>query len=214
MTSNILSNPSAIITVVINLALISLSSQLQFADAFTAQTRSSTFAIHRLNHIHANINCQQLNAKSINNDNHDENINNDKNNNKNKAAVTRRETISKASSFLLAATSASMGIFTTNSQPANAGPGLVQFPCNYKLMNTYHFMRSGESLLESENILSSNPLFLTNRNDALSEVGIGQVEAACVDMMEHGVNPSVLKYGLAAKSIDTANIIATQMLVS
>ena len=74
-------------------------------------------------------------------------------------------------------------------------------------------MRAGESMLESEGILSTNPLFLTNRNDALSNTGIEQVEAACRKMLEHDVNPSVLKYSLAAKSIDTANIIATQMLV-
>ena len=43
-------------------------------------------------------------------------------------------------------------------QAANAG--LVQFPCDYDLMNTYHFMRAGESLLESQNLLSTNPLFL------------------------------------------------------
>ena len=43
-------------------------------------------------------------------------------------------------------------------QAANAG--LVQFPCDYNLMNTYHFMRAGESLLESQNLLSTNPLFL------------------------------------------------------
>ena len=45
-----------------------------------------------------------------------------------------------------------------DTQPSRAG--LVQFPCNYELMNTYHFMRAGESLLESEDIISSNPLFL------------------------------------------------------
>lgn len=96
-------------------------------------------------------------------------------------------------------------------EPANAG--LVQFPCDYNLMNTYHLMRAGESLLESEGILSTNPLFLTNRNDALSPNGIEQVEAASRNMLERDINPSVLKYSLAAKSMDTANIIATQMLV-
>ncbi len=43
-------------------------------------------------------------------------------------------------------------------EPSKAG--LVQFPVDYQLMNTYHVMRSGESLLESQDILSSNPLFL------------------------------------------------------
>ncbi len=121
-----------------------------------------------------------------------------------RAEVTRRTLISTCSLF-----STSLLI---DPQPSNAG--LVQFPCKYDLMNTYHLMRAGESLLESENILSTNPLFLTNRDDALSGTGIEQVEAACIEMIQHDVYPSVVKYSLAAKSIDTANIIATQMQVS
>ncbi len=42
--------------------------------------------------------------------------------------------------------------------PSNAG--LVQFPCNYDLMNTYHFLRAGESLLEQNDLISTNPLFM------------------------------------------------------
>jgi hypothetical protein len=39
--------------------------------------------------------------------------------------------------------------------------GLVTFPCPQgSLMNTYHLMRAGQSLLEEKNILSTNPLFL------------------------------------------------------
>ena len=98
-------------------------------------------------------------------------------------------------------------------KPHPSRAGLVQFPCTYNLMNTYHLMRAGESLLESQDIMSTNPLFLTNRDDALSPYGIEQVEAACIDMMNHDVNPSVLRYSLAAKSIDTANVIASQMQV-
>ena len=47
---------------------------------------------------------------------------------------------------------------TADSQPSSAG--LVQFPCDYNLMNTYHFMRAGESLLEGDGFLSTNPLFM------------------------------------------------------
>lgn len=118
--------------------------------------------------------------------------------------MTRRTSLLTSYSFL----SASLFL---KPKPSNAG--LVQFPCNYNLMNTYHFMRAGESLLESQDILSTNPLFLTNRDDALSDLGREQVQAACNDMLEHDVNPSVLKYSLASKSIDTANIIANEMLV-
>jgi len=45
-----------------------------------------------------------------------------------------------------------------NSLPASAG--LVFFPCVNGLKNTYHLMRAGESLLETQDILSTNPLFL------------------------------------------------------
>lgn len=64
--------------------------------------------------------------------------------------------------------------------PANAvgKGGLVQFPCRPgELRNTYHLMRAGESFLEEEGILSTNPLFLTNRDDALTVLGTAQVEA-------------------------------------
>lgn len=92
--------------------------------------------------------------------------------------------------------------------------GLVQFPCDPgELMNTYHLMRAGQSGLEAEGILSTNPLFLTNREDALTELGLAQVEEACNEMMARGINPSVVKYSLASKCIDTANVVATKMFV-
>ena len=47
-----------------------------------------------------------------------------------------------------------------NVEPAHAR-GLVKFPIKEgKLLNKYHFMRAGESLLEEEGVLSTNPLFL------------------------------------------------------
>ncbi|KAL7530975.1 hypothetical protein ACHAWF_003582 [Thalassiosira exigua] len=92
--------------------------------------------------------------------------------------------------------------------------GLVQFPCPPgALTNTYHLMRAGESGLEAEGVLSTNSLFLTNREDALTDLGIAQVEEACDQMMSKGINPSVVKYSLAAKCIDAANIVATKMMV-
>jgi hypothetical protein len=38
--------------------------------------------------------------------------------------------------------------------------GLMQFPCEGPLSNTYYFMRAGQSLMEADNIWSTNPLFL------------------------------------------------------
>ena len=45
------------------------------------------------------------------------------------------------------------------SSVANAR-GLIRFPCEDPLLNTYHFMRAGSSLLEVEDVWSTNPLFL------------------------------------------------------
>lgn len=97
-----------------------------------------------------------------------------------------------------------------------AGPAvadLIQFPITSNLKNTYHFMRAGESLLESQDIFSSNPLFLTNREDALSPLGLEQVQESCQILLSRDVNPSLVKFSLAAKSIDSANIVADKMLI-
>ena len=95
--------------------------------------------------------------------------------------------------------------------PATAqARGLVQFPCA-ELGNTYHFIRAGESLMEEENVWSTNPLFLTNRDSALSEEGIRQVEATCEYLKEQDINPTIVMYSLAASSMDTANIIGREL---
>lgn len=122
------------------------------------------------------------------------------------AMVTRRRLLQ----FSTAAAIASSSIL---GNPYHANAELVQFPCNYKLMNTYHIMRAGESILESQDILSTNPLFLTNREDALSSKGREQVEATCNDMERRDVNPSVIKYAISAKCVDTVDIISTQLQV-
>ena len=89
--------------------------------------------------------------------------------------------------------------------------GLVRFPCNDKpLLNTYHFMRAGSSLLEIEDVWSTNPLFLTNREAALSEQGEEEVRQACNLLKKSGLNPSIVRYSLAASSIDTANIVGAE----
>ena len=56
--------------------------------------------------------------------------------------------------------SASILALTLTGIPKPSFAGLVQFPCDYVLMNKYHFMRAGESLLESENVLSTNPMYM------------------------------------------------------
>ena len=92
--------------------------------------------------------------------------------------------------------------------------GLVQFPCNEgALMNRYHLMRAGQSGLEEKNVLSTNPLFLTNSEDGLTALGMLQVEEACSKMIQSNINPSVVKYSLASKCIETANMIANTLMV-
>ncbi|KAL9186147.1 hypothetical protein ACHAXT_005385 [Thalassiosira profunda] len=91
--------------------------------------------------------------------------------------------------------------------------GLVRFPCKEPFLNTYHFLRAGSSLLEVEDIWSTNPLFLTNREAALSEIGEAQVREACRYLKSTGSNPTVVRYSLAAASIDSANIVGEELRV-
>mmetsp|Transcript_25085 Transcript_25085/g.54702 ORF Transcript_25085/g.54702 Transcript_25085/m.54702 type:complete len:607 (+) Transcript_25085:94-1914(+) len=108
--------------------------------------------------------------------------------------------------------SAFLGALASYPLPAQAR--LVRFPCKPgELKNNYNFMRSGESLLESEGMWGSNPLFLTNRENALSDAGAEQVRMACADMLERDLNPSVVLYPTAANAIDTADIVATEMRI-
>jgi hypothetical protein len=96
-------------------------------------------------------------------------------------------------------------------QPAQAH--LVQFPCKEGLKNTYHFMRAGESLLEEQNMWGTNPLFLNNREAALSKKGIDQVHQACQVMEEAGLSLSVIKFSIAANAMDTSDIVAADLQV-
>jgi broad specificity phosphatase PhoE len=91
---------------------------------------------------------------------------------------------------------------------------LVQFPCPKGLQNNYHFMRAGESLLEADNKLGTNPLFLTNRENGLSALGQEQVHAAAQLMEQQSINPSVVKFSLAANAMDTADIVGDDLQVS
>eukprot|EP00804_Cyclotella_cryptica_P001723 CCRYP_009100-RC/>CCRYP_009100-RC protein AED:0.04 eAED:0.04 QI:96/1/1/1/0.71/0.62/8/2625/521 len=107
---------------------------------------------------------------------------------------------------------AAISIFGLQGDIANAR-GLARFPCKEPLLNTYHFMRSGSSLLEEENIWSTNPLFLTNREAALSEFGESQVRNACKMLLSSGISPTVVRYSLAAACVDSANIVGEELKV-
>ena len=77
-------------------------------------------------------------------------------------AGSRRSFIKFASSCISGIISSSGPMSMHLARPENSNAmGLVTFPCfEGSLMNKYHVMRAGQSLLEEENILSTNPLFL------------------------------------------------------
>lgn len=97
--------------------------------------------------------------------------------------------------------------------PVAQARGLVQFPLKEPLLNSYHFMRAGTSLLDERDIYSTNPLFLTNRDDALSPAGQEQIVNAC-QLLKSPTNhllPTVVRFSLAACCVDTANVVAREL---
>ena len=89
---------------------------------------------------------------------------------------------------------------------ASHARGLVRFPCDKPLLNIYHLMHAGTSLLEEEDIWSTNPLFLTNREDCLSPKGREEVTAASEILRTS--RPTLIKYSLAASAMDSADIVS------
>ncbi|KAL7581726.1 hypothetical protein ACA910_022265 [Epithemia clementina (nom. ined.)] len=72
-------------------------------------------------------------------------------------------------------------------------------------------MRVGTTLLEEDDIWSTNPLFLTNRDDALSPTGEDQITASCQQLKKADLSPTVVRHSLAAACVDTARIIAREL---
>ena len=119
--------------------------------------------------------------------------------------------LSSSSSSTTTTATTTTNVYTSsrfqNRMVANAR-GLVQFPCTQPLLNRYHIMRAGTTLLEEQNIWSTNPLFLTNREAALSAKGRMEVERAAQELLDYSrIPPSVIKYSLAASATDTATIL-------
>ena len=99
------------------------------------------------------------------------------------------------------------------SKPAIAS-GLLRFPCIEPLHNQYHFMRAGTSILEEQDIWTTNPLFLTNREGgALSVEGQKQVKIAIEQLQQYNIQPSVIRHSLAANAMDTASMIRDELKV-
>ena len=53
----------------------------------------------------------------------------------------------------------------------------------------------------------------TNRESALSENGILQIEEACRHLKAEEINPTVVRYSLAASAIDTADIVGRELKI-
>ena len=134
--------------------------------------------------------------------------------NSNDHAGTRRTFFQQAAmttvTSILGITSASK---ISSPQPCHAS-GLLRFPCVEPLHNTYHLMRAGTSIMEEQDIISTNPLFLTNRVEAaLSPRGIQQVLQAAQKLQDANIQPSAIRHSLAASSMDTAGIIRDKLNV-
>jgi len=99
--------------------------------------------------------------------------------------------------------------------PAHAG-SLVLFPVGSNtqiLKNRYHFMRAGLSELEEQSIYSTNPLFLTNRENELSSTGESVVlnqALKTLKSLEDGF-PTIAYHSLAANGMDTGDLIAREL---
>jgi broad specificity phosphatase PhoE len=107
----------------------------------------------------------------------------------------------------------SLYVLGGGSAPSAQARGLVQFPLKEPLLNTYHLLRAGTSLLDERDIYSTNPLFLTNRDDALSPSGQEQIVNACqlLKSPSNHLLPTVVRFSLAACCVDTANVVAREL---
>eukprot|EP00537_Pseudo-nitzschia_pungens_P007610 CAMPEP_0172360172 /NCGR_PEP_ID=MMETSP1060-20121228/4249_1 /TAXON_ID=37318 /ORGANISM="Pseudo-nitzschia pungens, Strain cf. cingulata" /LENGTH=793 /DNA_ID=CAMNT_0013082091 /DNA_START=186 /DNA_END=2567 /DNA_ORIENTATION=+ len=103
--------------------------------------------------------------------------------------------------------------FLLGNDPANAL--LLRFPVNdpstQPLKNKYHFLRAGTSELELEGIYSTNPLFLTNRDNALSQQGYDCLKDAISSLKKTSLPPTVVYHSLAANGMDTGDYIAREL---
>jgi len=72
-------------------------------------------------------------------------------------------------------------------------------------------MRAGTSLLTEEDIWSTNPMLLTNRDDALSLAGEEEVRKAADQLKEASVAPTLVMHSLAASSSDSAKILGQEL---
>jgi len=96
--------------------------------------------------------------------------------------------------------------------PKKANAQYVRFPAK-NLMNTYHLLRAGESLLEEEGIWLTNPLSLTNRESALSNLGSKQMLQGCQMLKEKNIVPTIIKYSLASNAMESADMLSRELKI-
>ena len=127
------------------------------------------------------------------------------------AGMNRREVFSSSAKTLFAGLATPF--LLDPADPANAL--LMKFPVDepntQPLKNRYHFMRAGNSELEDEGIYSSNPLFLTNRDNAMSDKGYQQLKGAISTLKKTSNIPTVAYHSLAANGMDTGDLIAREL---
>jgi broad specificity phosphatase PhoE len=122
--------------------------------------------------------------------------------------MTTAEDTSRRALFLQATTTA---LLTLTATPPPAQAILLQFPCRDGLKNRYHFLRAGRSELEVDNIYSTNPLFLTNRENRMTDEARRSIVQACQVLSESGDLPTVAYHSLAANGMDTGDLLATEL---
>mmetsp|Transcript_37887 Transcript_37887/g.43275 ORF Transcript_37887/g.43275 Transcript_37887/m.43275 type:complete len:364 (+) Transcript_37887:109-1200(+) len=125
----------------------------------------------------------------------------------NKTLSSRRFFLGKSILF-----SPSLALLFSQSAAHGQG-GLIKFPCTRPLGNTYHFIRAGQTLLEAEDILSTNPLFVTNREAALSPKGVKQVEQAATFLKSNNIFLTSIRFAIGANSAESADIIGRELNV-
>ena len=97
-------------------------------------------------------------------------------------------------------------LLTANPEAAHAG-SLIQFPCDRPLKNRYHFMRAATSQLEADGIYSTNPLFITNRENGMDQNAADQILEACEKIKASGNLPTVVYHSLAANGAFPVNYL-------
>lgn len=125
--------------------------------------------------------------------------------------MSRREVFSNSAKALFAGLATPFVLDPTD--PANAL--LLRFPIGayntQPLKNTYHFLRAGTSDLEVDGIYSTNPLFLTNRENGLSPQGYESLKKTADILKKTPLSPTVAYHSLAANGMDTGDYLAREL---